>query len=882
VKIVDHGPDSARWNMVLLPEGYTASELGRFHDDAQRFVDHLYATAPFTDLWCGVNIHRLDVVSMSSGADYPATCPDDKPSDSVPTSITVDTFFDASFCRSSTRRLLSGDEALALATATQATPNPQVTMVIVNSARYGGAGGGVAWFSTDTSSAEIGVHEMGHTFFHLADEYGDRDAHWAGGEAGTKANTTTITARATTKWHDLIGASTPLPTQPNPDCSTENNAASPVADGVVGLFEGGSRAHCGIYHPEFDCKMRHLSRPFCSVCERKIRADLAPFVPPTTIALTTPSVNFGDVPEGLGGVGVTTYRAAVFEVGGCGPVHLQIVSGPTGAFGTPLGTTVTVVPDEYGPLAHGRVWLSYTSTTAGSASNGTMTVRHNETGQTWTITISARTVARPKSAVVLVLDHSGSMSEDSGDGTPKVDKLRPAVSTFTTLMLPGDGLGIVRFDDTVQRLLDVTDVGPTSPVTPGSARDRAQQIVAGSDLDPAGDTSIGGGVNEGKSTLDSAPSITPPWAVKAMLVVTDGKENTPPMLSSISSITANTFAIGIGLPSNISTDALDALTLNHHGYLLVTGAITTDATFRLTKYFLQVLAGVSNAGIVVDPDGRLPFGAEHRIAFTICDADMGFDAIVLCEAPSLLEFQLEAPDGTLVDPGVAGAEPTIEYVVDRHVSFYRVALPALPGDPDGTRAGTWQIVLRLIDRGQVDKRLLRSVGKRGEGGLPYSALVHCYSNLAFDAHLSQSTTEPGGEATMRATLREYDVPLGGGASVWAEVTDPSGAMTPIALAATSHGSFECRFATNLPGVYLARARASGSDSHGNRFTREQTLTAAVWRHDGGGTSGPGWDPCDLLRCLTDKRVLGERAVQALREAGIDVDELRRCLERSCR
>jgi hypothetical protein len=45
---------------------------------------------------------------------------------------------------------------------------------------------------------------------------------------------------------------------------------------------------------------------------------------------------------------------------------------------------------------------------------------------------------------VLVLDHSGSMSEDSGDGTPKVDKLKQAVSTFAGLMLPGDGLGIVR------------------------------------------------------------------------------------------------------------------------------------------------------------------------------------------------------------------------------------------------------------------------------------------------------------------------------------------------------------------------------------------------------------------------------------------------------
>jgi hypothetical protein len=56
----------------------------------------------------------------------------------------------------------------------------------------------------------------------------------------------------------------------------------------------------------------------------------------------------------------------------------------------------------------------------------------------------------------------------------------------------------------------------------------------------------------------------------------------------------------------------------------------------------------------------------------------------------------------------------------------------------------------------------------------------------------------------------------------------------------------------------------------------------VWHDDGGGRGDPGWDPCALLRCLTGERVLGERAVAALREAGVDVDELRRCLEKRCR
>ena len=54
------------------------------------------------------------------------------------------------------------------------------------------------------------------------------------------------------------------------------------------------------------------------------------------------------------------------------------------------------------------------------------------------------------------------------------------------------------------------------------------------------------GVVQGKATLDAAVS-APPYAVKAMLVLTDGVENTAPLLSAVgSSLTANSFAIGLG------------------------------------------------------------------------------------------------------------------------------------------------------------------------------------------------------------------------------------------------------------------------------------------------------------------------------------------------
>ena len=75
-KIVDHGPNSQRYNIVIMGDGYQASEQAKCATDVQTFVDLLRATAPYTDLWCGINVFRIDVVSTDSGADDPATCGD--------------------------------------------------------------------------------------------------------------------------------------------------------------------------------------------------------------------------------------------------------------------------------------------------------------------------------------------------------------------------------------------------------------------------------------------------------------------------------------------------------------------------------------------------------------------------------------------------------------------------------------------------------------------------------------------------------------------------------------------------------------------------------------------------------------------------------------
>lgn len=883
-KIVDHGADTPRWNLVIVGDGYRAGELAQYHTDAQAFVDAMRATPPFDELWCAVNVHRVDVTSTDSGADDPTTC-------AGGTGATPRTYFDTTFCSSwgggNLDRLLTGIGATAQSVASAAVPDVDQILIIVNSSKYGGSGGfnRPAVCSTHAQASEIAIHEIGHSAFGLADEYEDSGSA-TGMTEPMQPNVTVDPNRATNKWRDLVLPETPMPSACNGTCTTCTPPATAPGAGAVGAYEGGQYKRCDMYRPLPACYMRDYS-PFCPVCTRVIRQVLQPFAPPESITLTTPSLAFVNVPEGIGGTGVTTHRAIVFDVATCRRLTFRIIAGPTGGFTTPLGTQDTAGPSAYTPLDQARIWIAYTSTTAPATASGSVTVQCVETGQTWVINISANTVERPKSAVVLVLDRSGSMSQDAGDGTTKVGKLREAAGIFLEAMLPGDGIGLVRFDHSIQRLMDVTDVGPLAG---GAGRTTAIGHINGPGLDPAGATSIGGGVVEGKATLDAAQATAvPPYDVLAMVVLSDGVENTAPMLSSVtSSITANTFAIGLGLPYNISTAALNILTQGTGGYLLITGALTPDQRTRLSKYFLQILAGITNANVVEDPHGELALGVEHRIPFTITEADYGFDAFVLTDHPQLLDFQLEAPDGSRIDPASFGALGTTELVIRARVAFYRVALPAMPASPTGSHRGTWHIVLGIGKRSPWGRTTYASAAPARlsaasavRGVLPYDALVHSYSNLTFRAHAIQNSYEPGALVQLVGDLREYDVPVIDRASVWAETTGPSETVSVASLAPDASGLYVGQFTTALPGIYRIRIRARGETLGGTPFTREQTCTAVAV--PGGDrppqVSTPG--VIDLLCCLFDDRDGGRQSAERLEELGIDPRELRHCLGDLC-
>jgi hypothetical protein len=889
-KIVDHGPASQRFNIVIVGDGYTNAQLAQYALDVQNLVNTMRATPPYDELWCGVNVYRVDVSSTDSGADDPGTCGDG----SAGSGATPSTYFDATFCGDgNARRLLTCDTNLVKQVALAQVPEYHFAMCVVNTTEYGGSGGDVATFSLASSASEIAIHEMGHTVYGFADEYEyylgcgvdtDRDNHPA--SEPSEPNVTINTDPTTIKWAaQLTAPADGLPTTNNANCAVCDPQGNPKASTYVGAYEGAHYYHCDAYRPQFNCKMRALNQPFCAVCREIIRNTLAPYLPAESLTLTTPNINFHNIPEGLGGTGVTVYRAIVFEVVTCARRTFRFISGPTGGFGTPLGTSVSVTEADADPIAHARLWLSYTSTTAGATASGSVTVQCDETGQQWVIPITANTVARPKAAVTFVLDHSGSMGEDAGGGTTKVAKLREAANIFVGAMLDGDSLGVARFDDTAQIVMPVTNVGPP---TIGAGRLTATSIINGPQLDPAGATSIGAGVQNGKSALDTAQAAaSPPFDVLAMLVLTDGVENTAPMLADVSSsITANTFAVGLGLAENISVAALNALTQGHGGYLLVTGALTPDQAARLDKYFLQILAGITNADVVLDPGGVVTQGQIVRIPFYVSETDMGLDAFLLSPATNFLAFALEAPDGSLIYHG-GSMPPNVHYVDGAQADYYRLGLPADPADSGGTHSGTWHILLALGGRraGIAVTHVDSNFASAGTLAVPYDVVVHCYSNLNFRARAQQSGFEPGAKVRLMATLEEYETPVENRAHVWAEIVRPDASSFTLAMPEAEPGRFEAAFDANWSGLYRMRVRALGATYAGHPFQREQTLTAAVYA--GGDrpsqpSDGALDDLCRWITCMLRNKAVDERLIKRLREQGFDLAVMIRCLEQVCK
>ena len=213
-KIVDHGPDTARWNLVIVADGYQSTRAGelprRRAELRQRAARH--AALQRAVLRDQRLPHRRRLES-DSGADDPG-CGGNAP-------VTANTYFDAKFCSlfsgSPLERLLTIDDGLAISVANTYVPLKHQVLCIVNSTKYGGSGGSVATCSVNAQATQIAIHEMGHSAFGLADEYGGNGAGTPAGEP-SQPNVTRDTNRSTNKWRALIAATTPMPSQCDGTC----------------------------------------------------------------------------------------------------------------------------------------------------------------------------------------------------------------------------------------------------------------------------------------------------------------------------------------------------------------------------------------------------------------------------------------------------------------------------------------------------------------------------------------------------------------------------------------------------------------------------------------------------------------------------------------
>ena len=145
--------------------------------------------------------------------------------------------------------------------------------------------------------------------------------------------------------------------------------------------------------------------------------------------------------------------------------------------------------------------------------------------------------------------------------------------------------------------------------------------------------------------------------------------------------------------------------------------------------------------------------------------------------------------------------------------------------------------------------------------------------------------------TVRAVLTEYGLPIENRAHVQAQMERPDGTKATLNLPEIEPGVFEIGSVANQSGVYSFLVKATGKTLRDRPFTREQIVTGAVWKGgdnpfpgggDGNGGHGDRDDLCRLLSCVLSENVLKPKLRDYLKDRGIDVDALMRCIKAWCR
>lgn len=155
---------------MFLSDGYQAGELPAYVAQVKAMKDYLFTQAPFQQYRNFFNFYAVQVPSAQSGADHPGTASDEGPIGTQPVA-NVNTYFGSTFDYASIHRLVVPQDVIAVNNVLASNFPNYDQVFVVNSPYYGGSGGGYATATVDPSSHEVAIHEIGHSFAGLADEY---------------------------------------------------------------------------------------------------------------------------------------------------------------------------------------------------------------------------------------------------------------------------------------------------------------------------------------------------------------------------------------------------------------------------------------------------------------------------------------------------------------------------------------------------------------------------------------------------------------------------------------------------------------------------------------------------------------------------------------
>ncbi len=248
----DFAPEKAV-DIVILPDGYSEEEMGKFVNDCNFFKECLFSYEPYNTYKDRFNIRAVMAPSKDSGISVPAE------------DIWKNTAVGCSFYTFDSERYCMSTNNQAIRNLAGLVPYDQI-YILANTSKYGG--GGIYNFycvsSTDDNfSSDVIIHEFGHGFAGLGDEYYDSSTSYEGfynlNIEPWEPNLTTL-VDFDKKWKDMLKKKTPVPTPADEKYVNE-----------VGVFEGGGYESKGVYRPKTDCLMKTFKGDtFCEVCQKAI------------------------------------------------------------------------------------------------------------------------------------------------------------------------------------------------------------------------------------------------------------------------------------------------------------------------------------------------------------------------------------------------------------------------------------------------------------------------------------------------------------------------------------------------------------------------------------------------------------------------------------